>query len=52
MSLYHIQDNGEPSWVMASSYDDAIKKWRACHGREDVEPETVSKVCDDEELIK
>jgi hypothetical protein len=52
MSLYHIQDNDEPIWVIASSYDEAIKKWQSYHSRDDVEPERVCKVCDDEELIK
>jgi len=59
MPLFHIQDNECPKWVVALNYANAVEKWKKKMAEENApydiseieEPQGVSYICDDEDLI-
>ena len=57
MSLYYVQDNDRPMWVVAPTFAIAIEKWRKVIRAENdgIEPEDgpsgIQHICDDDEFI-
>jgi len=58
MSLFLVQDNDRPMWVVARSWAEAIEKWQSFVGQENDlgaatvnQPTGVQLVCEDDELI-
>lgn len=56
MSLFHVQDDDRPMYVVASNYLDAIAKWQKVIETENVDqpqaqPKGVAIICDDDDLI-
>lgn len=56
MALFHIQDADRPAYVVAKTYAEAERKWRAAvaaenDGDDGGPPAGIYLVCDDRELI-
>lgn len=56
MALFHIQDADRPAYVVAKTYAEAERKWRAAvaaenDGDDGGPPQGIALMCDDRELI-
>jgi hypothetical protein len=53
MPLYCIQDEEAPCWVVADSYDHAVRQWHLVFGEEydGAEPEGILLICGNDKLV-
>lgn len=58
MNLYHVQDSDRPMFVLGSSWQEALDKWRALireendmQPNESCEPTGIQLVAEEDELI-
>ena len=56
--LYHVQDDDRPMYVVATSWIDALSRWKeqvSAENEESIEetaePNGIARVCDDGDLI-